>query len=498
MNTTENGANAYSTTESKCLDFFVLPTRNYDKERLLELFDDAFNENPLTALKILFHLRDPRDGKGEKELTLLLLEHMISKYPKNLDANLSSLTDEYGCYKMLCELYSRDYTDRKHKASLLPLKILADAISKEHPLAGKWAPSEHGHYNHKNQGYQVSKLCKILNLVRTNQEGLVIPDLCAYRKLITPLRTKANIVEQLCCSNRWDDIEFSKVASKAMMILSRKAFPSHCGDKFSQWKEAVKEGKTEIKTAGLQPHEITKSCRAEELDDIQELQWNTIVKKLADNGNLNNALAIVDVSGSMYCQKDPYPIDVAIALGLLISEVIKGKFHKKFMTFSEEPKIVEVVGSTLKEKITSISRSNWGYNTNYVKALLSILEYGKLFKIPQKEMPTTLFILTDMEFDQAGRGSNLTPHQVVKQDYEDAGYSLPKIVFWNLANRSDGLPVKEKDNNTALVSGFSSSLLKAFLDLDPRKAFNPQAIMEHILKKYEPKVCHEDTYLLNA
>ena len=445
------------------------------------------------TLKILFHLRDPRDGKGEKELTLLLLKHMISKYPKNLDANLSSLVNEYGCYKTLCELYSRDYKDRKHNASLLPLKILADAISNGHPLAGKWAPSEHGHYNHKEQGYQVSKLCKILNLVRINKEGLVIPDLCAYRKLITPLRTKANIVEQLCCSNRWDEIEFSKVASKAMMILSRKAFPCHCSDKFSQWKEAVKKGKSEIKTIGLQPHEITESCRKGELDDIQELQWNTIVNKLVDNGNLNNALAVVDVSGSMYSRTNPVPIDVAVALGLLISEVVKGKFHKKFMTFSKNPEIVEVIGSTLKEKITSISESNWGYNTDYVKALLSILEYGKLFQIPQEEMPMTLFILTDMEFDEASRGSDVTPHQVVKQDYEDAGYSLPKIVFWNLANRSGGLPVKEKDNNTALVSGFSSSLLKSFLELDPRKAFNPQVIMEHILKKYEPKVCNEYT-----
>ena len=493
MNTTTNGASAYTSTNSKCLDFFVLPTRNYDKEKLITLFDNAFKENPLDALRILFNLSDPRNGKGEKELTLHILKHMIIKYPKNLDANLSLIIDEYGCYKTLCELYSRDFYDRKHKATLLPLKILADAISNEHPLAGKWAPSEHGHYNHKTQGYQVSKICNLLKLVRTNKNGISVPDLCSYRKIITGLRTKANIVEQYCCSNNWNDIDFSKVSSKAMMHLSKEAFPNHCGDKFRQWQEDVKKGKCEIKTATIQPYEITRNCRKSNVDNIQELQWNNIVKQLSDRGHLNNALAVVDVSGSMCSGGNPAPIDVAVSLGLLISEVVKGKFHKKFMTFSESPKIVEVKGSTLQKKVNSIIKSDWGYNTNYVKALLQILEYAKLFHLPQDQMPTTLFILTDMEFDTAGKDSNLTPHQVVKQDYESAGYSLPKIVFWNLANRSGGIPVTNRDSNTALVSGFSSSLLKSFLELDPEQAFNPQKIMELMLKDYNPIVCIEDT-----
>ena len=489
---TENGALGYSTTNNKCLDFFILPTRNYDKDNLIRLFDEAFNENPFRALQILFHLRDPRNGKGEKELTKVLLIHMSDNYPKNFSSNLRTLTEEFGCYKMLCELYASDYQKQSHKASLLPLCILGDAISQGNPLAAKWAPSEHGFYNHKKQGYQVTKICKILGLVRINNNGQERPNLDAYRKLITPLRTKANIVEQLCCANKWNDIDFTKVTSKAMLILSKKAFPSHCEDKFNSWKEAVKEGKKEVKIAGLQPHEIIRSAiELHGLSDTQELQWNTMVEKLRKLGTLNNALAMVDVSGSMYTEISPRPIDVSLALGLLISEVAQGKFNKKILTFSTDPKIMEVEGNTLYTKINSICSDGMGFSTNYVKALRSILEYGKLFQIPQDMMPTSIFVLTDMEFNQADPNGSQTPHEVVKQEYEKAGYYLPKIIFWNIACRSNTMPVEQKDENTAIISGFSSMLLKAFLKLDPKDAFNPLVIMESILENYKPLVCNE-------
>ena len=136
-----------------------------------------------------------------------------------------------------------------------------------------------------------------------------------------------------------------------------------------------------------------------------------------------------------------------------------------------------------------------GYNTNYVKALRSILAYGQLFKIKQEDMPTMIFVLTDMEFDEATSGNkeNKTPHQVVKDDYEEAGYQLPKIIFWNLANRSGALPVQQRDEHTALVSGFSQTLLKAFMELKPEDAFDPISIMKKILSDYNPIVCEEDT-----
>jgi hypothetical protein len=488
---TENGAVAQATTGSKALDFFTLPTRNYDSTNLIKLFDDSFNEDPFKSLQILFHLRDPRNGKGEKELTLKLLEHMVENYPRNFQANIQALTAEYGCYKMLCELYARDYAKRKKSASMKPLKVLADALGEGLPLAAKWAPSEHGHFNHKKEGYQVTKLCQLLGLVRKNKDDETRPDYQAYRKLISPLRTKANIVEQLCCSNRWEDIEFSRVAARAMQILSKKAFPSHCTDKFNEWKQAVAEGKAEIKTSGLHPHEIIKSVMSGETTDTQELQWKQMVANVKSLGTLKNALAMSDVSGSMYNGAKPQPIEVSLALGIFISELAQGKFNKKILSFSTDSKIVEVKGSTLAEKINSVTTECMGYSTNYVGALRSVLEYGKLFQISQEMMPSAIFVLTDMEFDAADDGKNKTPHEVVRDEYMAAGYILPKIIFWNLACRSNALPVTIRDENTALVSGFSQTLLKAFMELDPEKAFDPITVMNSILKDYKPQVCDE-------
>ena len=484
---TENGALAHSTTSSRVLDFFTLPTRGYDSSDLIELFDKSFNENPFKCLQVLFHLRDPRNGKGEKELTLKLLQHMLIKYPKNFAANIKVLTAQYGCYKMLCELYGRDFRDRGDSASMVPLEVLADALRAGNPLSAKWAPSENGHYSRSNEGHQAKKLCNLLGLIQSNGS----PDLRAYRKLITPLRTEAKIVEQLCCANRWGDINFSTVTARAMLILSKKAFPSHCADRFDAWKHAVREGRAEIKTNGIQPHEIVKSVLKDKASsDPQELQWKQMVANVKASGVLKNALAMSDVSGSMYNGHSPQAIEVSIALGIFISEVSEGRFSKKILTFSGNPEIVDVRGETLAEKVCSVGNCD-GYSTNYVGALRSVLEYGKLFHVPQEMMPTAIFVLTDMEFDEADSSSSRTPHEVVRDEYNAAGYSLPKIIFWNLACRSNALPVTMRDENTALVSGFTQTLLKAFMELDPEEAFNPLTVMDNILRNYAPVVCDE-------
>lgn len=478
---TENNAVAHSTTGAKTIDFFTLVTRKKDP---VAYFNDAFMEDPYVALQILYHLRDSRNGKGEKESTLRLLMYMKDHYPNNYTANLGKIVSEYGCYKMLCEIFARDYQTNGAATALFPLKLLADAISAGNPLAAKWAPSEHSHYNHKKQGYQLSKICKLLGLMREDGK----PDFQAYRGLISPLRTKANIVEQFCCADQWKLIDFNKVAAKAMLILSKKAFPSHCPTEFIAWKDAVAEGRAQVKTAGLQPHEIIASIISDDIiTGAQELQWK---KMIADVGNLNKALAICDVSPSMTHGTSPRPIDVSVALSLFISELASGPFKNRVMTFSSTPQIVTIKGDTLIERVRSLTNIGWSGRTDYVKALTSLLDYGKLFSVPQEMMPECLFVMTDMEFDEADRAGR-SPHEVVRSLYEASGYMMPKIIFWNLASRSDGLPVTEKDENTALVSGFSHSLLKAFLTLDPQIAFNPHHIMREILKEYKPVYMEE-------
>ena len=62
---TENGAVAHRTTRSDLLDMFALggAYRTRSDEDVILLFKNAYEENPLYALKCLFYLRDVRGGK---------------------------------------------------------------------------------------------------------------------------------------------------------------------------------------------------------------------------------------------------------------------------------------------------------------------------------------------------------------------------------------------------------------------------------------------------
>lgn len=370
---TENGAIGHLTTADKCLDFFMMATRDIEPKKLKSLFDDAFAEHPLICLKILYHLRDPRGGKGEKKLTNILLKHMCLKYADSFVKNLKQLTVDYGCYKMLCQLYSTlHYYSGKTPSQPPPpidepLKIMVEGLRSGNPLAGKWAPSEGSFFDKEKGGYQARRICEMLEFQNTKADGTTRCDFAKYRELITPLREQANIVERLMCSNSWDEIDFNKVSASAMAKYSKQAFIKHCEENFTKWKRTVAEGKGDIKVTGLHPHEIVRSVRQSESTELQQLQWNKMLAEFKDKGL--NAMAMCDVSGSMYSGKgNVTPIDVAIALTLFLSECSSNKV----ITFSAKPKVMEIRGKTLAERIQSLKTCD-GLNTNFTEAMLELL-----------------------------------------------------------------------------------------------------------------------------
>ncbi len=471
---TENGALGHITTADKCLDFFTMATREIDPSVLKKLFDEAYAEHPLICLKIVYHLRDPRGGKGEKKLTNILLKHMCLKYSDIFVKNLKSLTVKYGCYKMLCQLYS---TLHYHNGATYypidePLKILVEGIREGNPLAGKWAPSEGSFFDKEKGGYQARRICEMLGFIEIKPDGSSRCDFKKYRELVSPLRKQANIVEQLMCSNSWDEIDFNKVSASAMHRYSKEAFDRHCPESFNKWKESVAKGKGDIKVSGLHPHEIISAVRARTSTDIQELQWAKMIAEF--KGKNISAMAMCDVSGSMtQSSTNVKPIDVAIALSLFLAECS----DNKLITFNASPTVIEITGSTLQERVKSVYTGG-GLNTNFTAAMLELLNYGKI--------PEYLFVFSDMEFDAAQR--NVTPYQYAKNAYNEVGVKLPKIIFWNIACRSGAFPISSKDEDVILVSGFSHTLLTAFLQLRPEELINPITMMLSILRPYNPVI----------
>jgi hypothetical protein len=195
---------------------------------------------------------------------------------------------------------------------------------------------------------------------------------------------------------------------------------------------------------------ILSDADAQDLDN----RWNALPDYM--NGTTDRILPMCDVSGSM----TGLPMEISVGLGMYIAERNKGVFKNVVLTFSERPEFHEITGTDLKSRVNSLSHAHWAMNTNLQKAFQVMLERAVAGKVPQEEMPTKLLIISDMEFDAAGGFNN---YDAVKQQYADAGYVMPSIVFWNVNGRMGNIPVKCDTPNTALVGGYSPSILTSIL-----------------------------------
>jgi len=207
-------------------------------------------------------------------------------------------------------------------------------------------------------------------------------------------------------------------------------------------------------------------------------------------------LPVVDVSGSMDCPAGNNPnitcMDVAISLGLYISERNEGTFKDCFLTFSSNPTLQYLKGD-LYERLSQLRRADWGMSTNIEATFELILTQAVKHNVTAEKMPTKIIILSDMEFDSATGGYwgesvpdwNPSAFQLIQQQYEKAGYKMPALIFWNINARGGNFPVKHDDNNTALVSGFSPSILKAIL---ASKEITPLSVMLDTIEgsRYQP------------
>lgn len=264
-------------------------------------------------------------------------------------------------------------------------------------------------------------------------------------------------------ANKWDLLPYRKVASLAMKVYT-KTFMKHDGPRFIKYLTDVKVGKAKISTGALLPHGIIKSVNHETefaLFQVPELQWNRIVDDLSKEGKLRNCKAICDVSGSVHGT----PLEVSVALGLLVSELSEEPWKGKLITFGEKPELHLVEGDDLKSKTRFVSNMNWDMNTDFQEVFDLILEVAVNGNLKPEQMIKRLFVFSDMEFDEASLHPWETDYQAIVRKYTEKGYgsAVPEIIFWNLRH-SESTPVPEGQEGVALESGFSKILIKLFLE----------------------------------
>ena len=436
---TENGAVTPRSTGSDCLNLFatVGALRSQSEAEINRRFLRAFAENRDLAMKTLFYARDVRGGLGERRVFRVLLRCLAANEPASLRRNLPYIA-EYGRWDDLLVLLNTPV--HAEAVQLLGAQFEADmqALQRGEPvsLLGKWLPSVNAH------SAEAVRQAKLLARAFGLNEA-------EYRKALSALRREIRILEN-SLRERDYTFDYAQQPSKAMFKY-RKAFLRNDEARYRAFMQKVTRGEATVHTGTLMPYELVEAayrCTEAERASL-DATWNA----LEDFTNGENALVVADGSGSMYGWGKPQPAAVAQSLAIYFAERNTGAFRNHFITFSMSPQLVEIKGADLAEKVRYCRSFNECADTNLQAVFELILATAVKNRLPQKELPSVLYIVSDMEFNTCTRNASLSNFEQAKRLYASHGYRLPQIVFWNVESRNEQQPVKMNEQGCALVSG---------------------------------------------
>ena len=434
---TNNGAVTHSTAGLHCLDLFFIAgaSRFMPEDDILKAFSRAYREDKLTTLKILFWARDARGGAGEKRFFQVIMRSLLISDPEVYE-QVAIHIPMFGYWKDIF-IIERPSDDTLNWLSIqLKENANANLLAKWFPRKGEWFVGMH-------------KYLKV-------SAG-------SFRRMLTSM---SNTVEQKMCANEWETIQYSTVPSVAGKRYSQ-SFSKHDGVRYTSYISDVMSGKEKMNASVLFPSDLVHEVWFNDEDtSAYDAMWKSLPNFM--EGCNERILPVCDVSGSMMGQ----PMEVSIGLGLYISERNEGPFKDLVLTFSRTPQFHKIEGDTLTERTSNLGNADWGMNTDLINTFKVLLDRAIAGNVAQEDMPTKLLIISDMEFDQAcGRNNNF---DLIKILYANAGYEMPGIIFWNVNGRLGNVPVKSNTPNTALVSGYSPSIIRSILGGDE---LSPLAVM---------------------
>lgn len=486
---TENGALGYVTTGKALVDlnFAVASLRNMTEAQIIKKFVPAFYEDRMLAMKWLFFLRDVRGGLGERRTFRIIIRYLAGS-ASEMTGRLIDIMAEYGRYDDLLCLF--DTALENEVLEVLKEQLKRDVINMEESgkisLCAKWMPGNNTSSPESRR--DAVKLQRFMGM--TARE---------YRKMLSSLRAYLDVTEVYMSGNRWDEIDYTRVASRANIIY-RNAFMLHDQARRKDYLQEVQENRAVIHAGVLMPHEIVaqymvrtgwRMATGAEDVTLEEL-WKNLPGMAADAGNV---LCVVDGSGSMLCpvgDGNTTALHVSNALGIYFAEQMSGAYHDKFITFSANPEYVDLSACrTLREKLELAFSHSDCSNTNIEATFELILQTAVRNHLKQEELPGTILVISDMEFDAAVRGCNMEPlFDTIRRRFTGYGYKMPKLVFWNVNSRTNVIPVRENELGVALVSGFSVNVCNMVLsnELDPFACLKKVLDSERY-RKVEERLC---------
>lgn len=457
---TENGALAYKTTGNELLDFFSVAgaMRTRRENEIIDKFSAAYRAEPMLTTRALFYTGDVRGGLGERRTFRTCLKWLANHYPKAVSANIHNIA-HYNRWDSMFVLEGTRVENEMWGFIEITLKNDLILFEQKKPitLLAKWMPSINT--SSKNTRKLAKKAIQKLG-IRSEKH---------YRKMLSMLREYLNVTEHHMSAQDWEKIDYEKVPSYAMSKYSR-AFFKHDNERFNAYKTAVKNGTAKVNASVLYPYDLTHNYLFGSNNNLMvEEQWKALPNYIEGK---NNILIMADVSGSMYGR----PLETSIGLAIYFAERNHGDFANLYMTFTDKPHYMKINPNfTLQQKCAQVKNTDIGYSTNLAKAFDYVLETAKKGNVPAEDMPKAIVVISDMEIDGVfaeaeGRYDFWGSHNKYSVDFVDemqkrfaaAGYTMPKLVLWNVESRNDTQLTQNK--NVLLFSGQSASTFKNLLD----------------------------------
>lgn len=459
---TENGALAKNSTGSAVYNLFALggSYRNRSNEDIILLFKNALEEDETLALKCLFYLRDCIYGQGERRFFRVCYKWLCQNYPHIAKRNLEVLSTD------MCRWDDLIYVclDTPLEGAMMDMvkkQLILDAQCKTPSLLAKWVPSENA------SSFATKAAARKLRMAL----GLTSKE---YRKLLSGLRTRINIVEKLMSENRWDEIEFDKIPSKAGLKY-KNAFARR--DIIAKKYEAfAKDKTTKVNATTLYPYEvIAKATKCmgyygSSLNETDRAMVEKYWENLPDylNGKECSMMCVVDTSGSMTGSDAAAPINVAISLGLYCAERIGGPFKNHYISFASKPQLIKTEGIDFVDKVRRIYSTNLCDNTNLEAVFDLLLKTATKRGVNPNDIPKTIVVISDMEIDRGTGGwrwetgwtksTAATEMEKIRQKWAAYGLKLPKLIYWNVDARQN--TILDAGPNVSFVSGMSPVIFK--------------------------------------
>ena len=464
---TENMALTHRSTRSMVYDMFALggAYRKRSDEDCILLFKNALEENESLAMKCLFYLADCRGGQGERRFFRVCFKWLANNYPEVALRNLENVP-EYRRWDDI--LYALVGTTLEQTAlNFIKTQLVLDLESKTPSLLAKWLPSENAS----------SKSTKRMgNIVRTHL-GVTHKQ---YRKILSVLRERINIVERLMSANEWDKIEFDKIPSKAGLIY-KNAFARR--DLIAKKYETFAKSKdTKVNAKVLYPYDVVSKAIAsrygynwETFNDVDRAMIEKYWENLPDylNGNPCKLMCVVDTSASMRGSTADAPINVAISLGMYCAERIGGPFKNHYISFSSRPQLIKIQGVDFVDKVERIYRTNLCENTNLEGVFNMLFDIAMQPSTKAEDMPETIVVISDMQIDVGSRSyfndhykrwtteNAATEMERIRVKWERAGLKMPRLVYWNVDARNN--TILDNGPNVSYVSGCSPVIFEQVL-----------------------------------